>query len=88
MKREAVQEERQKNKDGKDEVMSPGGTSHVSHMDEYSQAQQSMLDLIEDATLTPDEKLFLDKLVDYEARWYPGVEQVVETVSFLLDDSY
>lgn len=85
MKREAVQEERQKNKDGAggsgsgrndDNMMSPGLGN-----EELSQAQQSMLDFMEDATLTPSEKQFLDKLIESENTFYPRIENISEAVS-------
>ena len=79
MKREAVQEERQKGKEtgGKnddDNYMSP------SNPEEFSQAQQSILDLIENSTLTPSEKQFLDKLIEFEAKYYPRIENASDGV--------
>ena len=78
MKREAVQEERQKNKDGTlKEDCSPMNMNQDSK-DEFSQAQQSMLDLIEDSTLSQSEKGFLDRMIDAELRFYPKADNVVE----------
>jgi len=72
MKREAVQEERQKHKDKNDDH-SP------SNMNEYRDDNQtSLFDLVEDSTITPAEKGFLDKLMELESMYYPKIENPKE----------
>lgn len=78
MKREAVQEERQKHKDKNDDH-SP------SNMNEYRDDNQtSLFDLVEDSTITPAEKGFLDKLMELESMYYPKIENPKEAVSVRL----
>jgi hypothetical protein len=92
MKREAVQEERHKSRGETDDknnssfrdlessMLSPN-VSQMTIQDENSQSMhQSMLDLIENATLTYSDNKFLDRLVEAEAKWYPRVDNVIETV--------
>ena len=73
MKREAVQEERQKHKDKNDDH-SP------SNPNEYRDDNQtSLFDLVEDSTITSGEKAFLDKLMELESTYYPKVENPKES---------
>lgn len=75
MKREAVQEERQKHKD-KNEDNSP------SNQNEYRDDNQtSLFDLVEDSTISSSEKAFLDKLIELETTYYPKIENPKEAVT-------
>lgn len=76
MKREAVQEERQKHKDKNDDNSPP-------NVSEYRDDNQtSLFDLVEDSTITPSEKAFLDTLMELESTYYPKIENPKEAVTF------
>lgn len=71
MKREAVQEERQKNKD-KSEDQSYCDNS-------LSQTASSLFDPVEESPLNSNEKTFLDKLIDSENTYFNKLDNLYET---------
>lgn len=82
MKREAVQEERQKHKDKNgDPIGSPNVTGNNT-LNDQSLLNDDMEE-VETVTFLPDEKLFLDNLTDIENLLYPVIYNPIETVSFV-----
>ena len=83
MKREAVQEERQKHKD-RNEPQSPQSNSNNDlKEDSPTNPMLSPFDA-EDSILTQSEKSFLDKLIESENLFFPKIENFDERVNFLL----
>ncbi|RNA44373.1 Retinoic acid receptor RXR [Brachionus plicatilis] len=81
MKREAVQEERQKNKD------KPEDQSYCDN-NSSSQTASSLFDPVEESPLNSNEKTFLDKLVDSENSFFNKLENLYEaefTISSFFD---
>ena len=79
MKREAVQEERQKNKDKPNQ--SPPSNNSESKDDLLMKDQQkSSLFEDEETALTKSEQSFLDKLVELENVLYPTIENPTNSV--------
>ena len=79
MKREAVQEERQKNQ--KDQCNINDVNSPHQGESEYSQSQSCFISLIEDPNLSAQERHFLDRLIDSEINFYPKPETIAEIVT-------
>nr|ASL70517.1 nuclear receptor [Brachionus rotundiformis] len=82
MKREAVQEERQKNKDKLDDQ---------SYCDNNSSSQtaSSLFDPVEESPLNSSEKSFLDKIIDSENGYFNKLENLFEgefTINCFFDD--
>jgi len=78
MKREAVQEERQKHKDKNgDPIGSPNVTGNNT-LNDQSLLNDDMEE-VETVTFLPDEKLFLDNLTDIENLLYPVIYNPIET---------
>nr|ASL70559.1 nuclear receptor [Brachionus calyciflorus] len=71
MKREAVQEERQKNKD------KPEDQSYCDNSS--SQTTSSLFDPVEESPLSSNEKFFLDKLIESENVYFSKIENLFET---------
>ena len=80
MKREAVQEERQKNKD---KPNTP--PSNNDGKDEAKENQQKTILDDEDMCLTKSEQTFLDKVLELENLIHPPLTTVYETVNLFLD---
>jgi hypothetical protein len=82
MKREAVQEERQKHKD-RNEPHSPQSNSNTDMRDDSKESPNQILSPFEaeESTLTQSEKSFLDKLIESENLFYPQIDNPVESVS-------
>ena len=79
MKREAVQEERQKHKD-RNEPQSPQSNSN-NDLKEDSPSNQVLSPFeAEDSMLTQSEKSFLDKLIESENLFFPKIDNLDETV--------
>lgn len=79
MKREAVQEERQKNKD------KPEDQSYCDNSS--SQTTSSLFDPVEESPLSPSEKFFLDKLIESENVYFSKLENIFEA-EFTLNSFY
>ena len=80
MKREAVQEERQKNKD-KSDAQSPqstGGNETRDDQRDYSYQTMSPFEF-EDSPLALNEKQFIEKLIEAENAFFPNIESPCET---------
>jgi hypothetical protein len=78
MKREAVQEERQKNKD----KPSTPPSNNDGNKDEVKENQQKSILDDEDLCLTKSEQVFLDKVLELENIIHPTLTTVFETVNF------
>jgi hypothetical protein len=85
MKREAVQEERQKNRDNPSDMMnnqSPYG------MNENSRSQSSsscmIVDLLDESNTNQADRQFLERLLNSESNYYPKVDQISEIVNKIL----
>ena len=81
MKREAVQEERQKHKDKND----PGSPNQLASSNSANDFREEIKDIIssddgEDSVLSFEEKTFLDKLIEIEESLYPQIENPTESV--------
>ena len=83
MKREAVQEERQKHKE-RNEPQSPQSNSNQDLKDDSPTNQMLSPFDAEDSTLTQSEKSFLDKLIESENLFFPKIENFDESVSGFL----
>jgi retinoid X receptor alpha len=79
MKREAVQEERQKHKD-RNEPQSPQSNSNNELSKDESPSSNQILSPFdaEDSVLTHSEKSFLDKLIESENLFFPKCDQIDE----------
>jgi hypothetical protein len=80
MKREAVQEERQKNKDKLDaqSPQSTGGNDMRDDQRDYSYQTMSPFEF-EDSSLSLSEKQFIEKLIESENAFFPKPENPCET---------
>ena len=83
MKREAVQEERQKHKE-RNEPQSPQSNSNQDLKDDSPTNQMLSPFDAEDSTLTQSEKSFLDKLIESENLFFPKIENFDESVRGLI----
>jgi len=82
MKREAVQEERQKHKDKNGDLTGSPNPMTSSTINEQSLINDD-LDESELINFLSDEKFFIENLIEIENNFYPLINNPVETVNLI-----